>query len=183
MASEPTGDKEKTPFPANLQQCLWPLVATVWHLILFATCTILLICISTETSPLFLVCDNSDECSPLPTSRLYYLVILCGILGATLTASRYVVQAIRRKSYDLYRLPWQLLTPVHGGILAIIALFVVQAGLVVLGAGSPKPTRTLLFFGALSFLVGFAAESFVKALIRAAEGLFNEKHDFPDTDK
>lgn len=160
----------------------WPSFVSVYHISIFVGGMTFLFDLTNQSPPLFSTSDASPPSSPSnsSTSRLLYVVITCGTLGATLTASRYVIQAVRRKNYDIYRLPWQILTPIHGAILAVIALFVVKSGLALTSTNANDYIQTLIFFSALSFIVGFAAEMFVKALIRAAEGLFNERSDLSE---
>ena len=109
---------------------------------------------------------------------------LCsGAAGGAMISSRYVVYAIRHGVYDARRLPWQILTPLHSAVLALVALGLVKAGLITItsswGAQEPQYTMFLLTF---SFLVGFAGESFVKRLIMAAESLFGERGDLTNAD-
>lgn len=99
---------------------------------------------------------------------------LCGTLGGTLVASRYVVRALRLNTYDKNRLAWQLLTPLHGGALAVVGVFVVGGGILSL-VQNPQPSANAgWLMGGFAFLVGFSAETFVKALTRAARNLFND---------
>jgi hypothetical protein len=72
---------------------------------------------------------------------------------------------------------WQLLSPVHGAILAVVGIYLLSGGLLSL-ARSPSPGDAYGYFvGGFSFIVGFSSETFVKRLIRATEALFGERHD------
>ena len=176
--------KGPTKSPDGKNGWLAPLSISLYHVIIFIVGSCILIGIVTDDEPPK-GWDLKSHKSPVTIVTgdiqgidILGMVFVCGILGATLTASRYVVRAVRRQEYDVYRILWQVLTPLHGGILALIALFVVYGGIMFMGAEPSDADRTVIFLGALSFLVGFAAETFVKALIRAATGLFNEPDDF-----
>jgi hypothetical protein len=138
------------------------------------------------------------QCTPSPTEvqsvagaaatlckvvhwRVITFAFLFGALGSALAASRYVVFAVRHSVYDSRRVLWQLLSPLHGGVLAVIAMYVIFGGLLAI-ARSPSPTEQYGFFvGGLSFIVGFSSELFVKRLIRATEALFGEEPNNIDT--
>ena len=97
-----------------------------------------------------------------------------GVLGSTLVASRYVVLAVRHRKYDSHRILWQLMTPMHGGVLACAAIYVVLGGLLMLSRSGTPGDQYGYFVGGFAFLVGFSSELFVKRLIRATEALFGE---------
>jgi len=116
---------------------------------------------------------NPAECHT--NALLVLLFALCfGMIGSTLNASRYVVLAVRRRRYDCHRILWQILTPLHGGVLAIVAVYVVVGGLFSLVQGTNVDREYGYFIGGFSFLVGFSSELFVKRLIAATEALFGE---------
>ena len=104
---------------------------------------------------------------------------LCfGAMGGTLTASRYVVYAVRHRDYDTERVLWQVLTPIHSAVLATICILTVRAGLITLtNAAAPTEPQYTWFVMSFSFLVGLASEAFVKRLIMAAESLLGERGD------
>lgn len=116
----------------------------------------------------------ASNCRPVHW-RVVTFAFMFGTLGSTLAASRYVVFAVRHSVYDLRRVPWQLLSPLHGGVLSVIAVYVVFGGLLAI-ARSPNPSEEYGFFvGGFAFIVGFSSELFVKRLIRATEALFGEE--------
>lgn len=116
--------------------------------------------------------DNSKS----GASSLILLAAISGMAGSALVASRYVVIAIREQLYDTNRLAWQLLTPLHGGVLAVFAYFlyktpsVAHAETTRLASTATSAENIVLF----SSMVGFAAEIFVKRLIAVAEAMFGE---------
>jgi|GEM_PF-2421879 len=109
------------------------------------------------------------------------LALLCGAVGGAIMASRYVVHAVRSRTYDKNRFLWQLTTPIHSGILAPIGIILVKAGILTLTASgvTQEPQYTYFIIG-VSFVVGFSSESFVKRLIVAAESLFGERGDLEE---
>jgi len=102
-------------------------------------------------------------------------VFAFGALGSTLNASRYVVFAVRHGTYDRRRVLWQILSPWHGGSLAVVAYYVVQGGLLAFANSNSRGDQYTYFLGGLSFIVGFSSELFVKRLINATEALFGER--------
>jgi hypothetical protein len=78
----------------------------------------------------------------IPSVEWYHQIyaMLGGGLGGTMTASRWVVLAVRHGEYDTRRVLWQVLTPIYSGAL-------------VLWSQSPNrptltgPTRTLPLHG------------------------------------
>jgi hypothetical protein len=130
--------------------------------------------------------DIGQTCSSgrtLNHGKLILLASLFGGIGSTLHASRYVVLAVRHRKYDPQRILWQLLSPIHGAILAVVAIYLLSGGLLSL-ARTPSPGDAYAYFvGGFSFIVGFSSEVFVKRLIRATEALFGEKHDDIEEDK
>jgi hypothetical protein len=105
-----------------------------------------------------------------------------GALGSALAASRYVIFAVRHSVYDPRRVLWQVLTPLHGGVLAVLGIYVVFGGLLAI-ARSPSPGEEYGFFvGGFAFIVGFSSELFVKRLIRATEALFGEEQNIDAID-
>jgi hypothetical protein len=103
---------------------------------------------------------------------------LFGGLGGTLTASRYVVSAMRHDEYDRKRALWQLLTPIHAAVLAAVAVLAVEGGLLTLaGHGDRTEPQYTKFIMAFSFVVGLVSEVFVKRLIMAGEALFGGRGD------
>jgi hypothetical protein len=110
---------------------------------------------------------------PSDLGRLVIIAAVTGAGGAALVASRYVVLAVREKLYDELRLPWQLLTPLHGAMLAVIGLFLFK---VPVGTDGIQKVGAISAEGVVlvSAIIGFAAEIFVKRLIAVAESLFGE---------
>lgn len=105
---------------------------------------------------------------------------LCaGLLGGTLHSSRFVVYAVRHRTYDPNRCLWQILTPIHSAIFSLIALGILLGGLVPLAkdVGGVNEPRFALFVIGFSFMIGFASEVFVKRLIKATEALLGEHGD------
>jgi hypothetical protein len=99
-----------------------------------------------------------------------------GVVGGTVTASRYVVYAVRHREYDRNRILWQLMTPVYSAVLAWIGTLAVRAGMLTLTSAGQQKER-LSFVPVFSFFVGLASESFIKRLIASAEALFGERGD------
>nr|AWM04261.1 hypothetical protein CIT40_32335 [Bradyrhizobium amphicarpaeae] len=108
---------------------------------------------------------------------LLVFVFLFGALGSTLAASRIVVLALRYKNYQSEKVAWQLLTPLHGGVLAVVGLYVVLGGLLAMVRSPAVGPEFGFFVGGFAFIVGFSSELFVKRLIRATEALFGEQED------
>src|SRR6266704_4140520 len=112
--------------------------------------------------------------NPARISEVGALVLLSAITGAggaALVASRYVVLAVKEGAYDLLRLPWQLLTPLHGAALAVIGLFFFKSPISSDIAQKATSADSVIL---VSAVIGFAAEIFVKRLIAVAESLFGE---------
>jgi hypothetical protein len=118
--------------------------------------------------------QNSTSCH-IFHSQLIFFAFCFGALGSTLSASRVVVLAIRYRNYQPEKIPWQLLTPLHGGMLAVAAIYVVFGGLLSLVHSPNLGEEFGYFVGGFSFVVGFSSELFVKRLIRATEALFGEQ--------
>jgi hypothetical protein len=113
----------------------------------------------------------------IPCLEWYHQIyaLLGGALGGTVTASRWVVLAVRHGEYDRRRLLWQLLTPIYSGALGWVGIIAVRGGLLTLSESpSTKEPNFTYFVIAFSFLVGFASEAFLKRLILAAQTLFGE---------
>ena len=107
--------------------------------------------------------------------RVITVAFAFGCLGGATNASRYVVWAVRHGKYANDRLLWQLMTPLHGGLLAVIAIYVAFGGLFAIAKAPTPNTNYGYFVGSFGFVVGLASELFVKRLIRAAEALFGER--------
>ncbi len=107
--------------------------------------------------------------------------IICvsfGVIGGTLNASRYVIISVKNGNYDNKRILWQLLTPIHAGVFAIIAIILMKSGLHMTLNDNIKMTNNskyVEFISIVSFLAGFTTEIFIKRLISASESLFGEK--------
>lgn len=95
-----------------------------------------------------------------------------GAFASALTASRYVVLAVREQKYDVNRLPWQILTPLHGAALAVAGSFIYHGPFDLENAANAGSDPQSIIV--VSFLIGFAAEIFVKRLIAVAEAFFGE---------
>ena len=101
-------------------------------------------------------------------------VLSFGAIGGALNASRTVVIAVRYGKYDKRRVLWQILTPIHGAILAAVGYVLFQGGIVAFTSGVDNPNTYMYFLMGVSFLIGFSSELFIKRLIKAAESLFGE---------
>ena len=126
-----------------------------------------------------LICCSSEDrtdCSVQPANVIQFAAAL-GVLGGTILASRVVVWTVRHKKYDSNRVLWQLLAPIHGGALAVAGIFIIMGGFLAVEASPKSSDKFAWFVGALAFLIGFSAESFVKALRRAADALFDPQQD------
>lgn len=135
-------------------------------------------------SALVLLGINQKWISPNEELQRVLLSICFGVMGGTLTASRYVIYAIRHRRYDKGRTLWQLLTPLHSALLAAISMIAVRGGLITLSTGTAtKEPEYSYFVMAFCFLVGLSSESFVKRLIMAAESLFGERGDLNEETK
>lgn len=108
-------------------------------------------------------------------------ILASGALGGALLASRWVVYSLRHGRYDVRRLPWQVVTPITSAVLALVGVLLVHGGFIGTTANwnAAEPEYTFAVLG-FAFVVGFAAESFVKRLIMAAESLFGERGDLED---
>jgi hypothetical protein len=116
----------------------------------------------------------------VPSIEWYHQIyaLLGGGLGGTVTASRWVVLAVRHGEYDPRRLLWQLLTPIYSGALGWVGIIAIRGGLLTLSESpSTKEPNFTYFVIAFSFLVGFASEAFLKRLILAAQTLFGEHRE------
>ena len=122
---------------------------------------------------------ENGSCGIRPINLLM-IAFLFGALGGTLTASRQVVQAVTNNIYETRRILWQVMVPVHGGVLAVVGVFVIAGGMVTVAGGevlkkpAEAPENLIFFVGGFAFIVGFASETFVKALYRATRALFGE---------
>ncbi len=103
-----------------------------------------------------------------------------GMIGGTLNASRTLVKVVRDGKYDEKRILWQVLTPIHSGFLAIVAVIFLKSGFHLAidsnGQASSISFNNFEFIFVVSFLSGFSTEIFIKKLIGASESLFGEKH-------
>lgn len=108
---------------------------------------------------------------------LLAFAFLFGMLGSALSASRIVVLALRYKNYQSQKIAWQVLTPIHGGVLAVVGIYVVLGGLLAMVRSPTLGPEFGYFVGGFAFIVGFSSELFVKRLIRATEALFGEQEE------
>ncbi len=126
------------------------------------------------------VFSSSDQLTTVVGYDLLHswMAICSGAIGGTIVASRYVVFAVRHRTYDSNRVLWQLLTPLYSAALAFIAVLLCKGGVMTIGSNpsTNEPQATYFFLG-LAFIVGFASELFVKRLILASEALFGERGD------
>jgi hypothetical protein len=125
---------------------------------------------------------NSQSCHLIHWSLIVFAFSF-GAMGSTLVASRYVVLAVRHRKYDSQRILWQLMTPLHGGVLACVAIYVVLGGLLTLSRSAAPSDQYGYFVGGFAFIVGFSSELFVKRLIRATEALFGESANIDELSK
>ena len=108
---------------------------------------------------------------------LLVFAFLFGMLGSTLSASRIVILALRHQNYQSEKIAWQVLTPIHGGVLAVVGIYVVLGGLLAMVRSPVVGPEFGYFVGGFAFIVGFSSELFVKRLIRATEALFGEQEE------
>jgi hypothetical protein len=144
-------------------------VVTAYHVILI---------VAGMTLPIVTICYWQQLAQEL---RVFIHAVSFGVLGGTLTASRYVVYAVRHQEYRVNRVPWQIMTPIYSATLSWVGIIAVRAGLLTLGGSAPqKGEENVFFIMAFSFLVGLASESFIKRLIMSAEALFGERGDLEE---
>jgi hypothetical protein len=115
------------------------------------------------------------------------IICLCfGVIGGTLNSSRWVVKAVKDGKYYKNRVLWQVLTPIHSGVFAVIALSFIKAGFNFAydqtATPVPGPNYTE-YVAVVSFLVGFSSEIFIKRMISATEALFGERDSIDDINK
>ena len=103
-------------------------------------------------------------------------VLSFGTIGGVINASRYVIFAVRHGTYESRRFLWQTLTPLHGAILASIGYVLYQGGIITLTSGVGNARTYKYFIMAVSFMIGFSSELFIKRLIKATESLFGESN-------
>lgn len=132
---------------------------------------------------IFLICGLGilkavDPSSFLNNYERLILILAFGAVGGTTNASRHVVRAVRYSNYRRNRFLWQVLTPLHGAILASVGYVVLQGGIVTLTTGVHNASTYRYFIMGFSFFCGFSSELFIKKLIKAAESLFGESDDF-----
>lgn len=117
--------------------------------------------------------NHIDSLSLLKTLMLS---LSLGAMGGNLQASRWVIWVTRHGNYDIRRLLWQIMTPVHSAILSVAALLLVRSGILTLTVNSELAEPNYSFFVmAFSFFVGFASEIVVKRIMWAVDRLFGEK--------
>ena len=111
--------------------------------------------------------------------RLMIYAAALGSSGGALNASRTVVWAVRRESYETKFLLWQILTPIHSGFLAVVGLVLIRGGMMALTNTDSNVTPTEAQYSwaimGFSFFIGFSSEVFIKKLRAAAEALFGER--------
>jgi hypothetical protein len=164
------------PFAVDLTTAKMPRAAlgvSIYHTVILIGTLLVTTFYVPPTSLSVCTADVSKMCI-VDHPRVLTFAFLFGALGSALSASRYVVFAVRHSTYDRRRLLWQSLSPLHGGVLAVVGVYVVFGGILAL-ARAPSPGEEYGFFvGAFAFIVGFSSELFVKRLIRATEALFGE---------
>lgn len=151
-------------------------LVTGYHVVLIGVCVVT-----------FMVMYRARGGVAGPTAyELAVYSFLFGVLGATLNASRTVVMAVGLGKYDVNRRLWQYLTPLHGGVLGLIAVIAVSGGVVPLAGGNggaggvgasgttggglkSDPTNFVIAFASI---VGFASDMFVARMKDAARTLF-----------
>lgn len=120
------------------------------------------------------------QIDPIAQFTTLVYVLAFGGIGGTLNASRYVVKSLRYGTYEVRRVPWQILTPLHGAVLAGIGFAVIKGGIISMTQGIKDPATYSFFTMGVSFLIGFSSELFIKRLILASEALFGESHNIEE---
>ncbi len=155
--------EESTSSESNDELPALSIIVSVFHILIFLICGLASLYATNESNFL-----HSYE-------RLVFTLAF-GAIGGTTNASRKVVRAVRHNDYKKNRLLWQILTPIHGAILACVGYIVLKGGIIALTTGAEDTGTYKYFIMGFSFFCGFSSELFIKRLIKASESLFGESN-------
>src|SRR6185295_545098 len=111
--------------------------------------------------------------SPPDRYQIAAYALLFGVLGATLNASRTVLMAVGAGAYDTNRTLWQLIIPLHGGVLALITVVALTDGVLpAAGGGRAANADPTNFATGCAAIVGFATDLVVIRIKDAARTFF-----------
>ncbi|WDF77336.1 hypothetical protein PQ469_25970 [Mucilaginibacter sp. KACC 22773] len=161
----------------NTKWAPW-IIISIYHTILLVAASWITLAVMYPQSfaPLFLSAPFKDLKNPL-------LCFSFGMIGGTLNASRQVIKAVKEDDYQRNRMLWQILTPLHSGIFAVVSIIFIKSGLNAAAGNTTNASNnasSLYFIMITSFLVGFSTEIFIKRLIGATEALFGEKNNISE---
>jgi hypothetical protein len=145
---------------------------TVYHFLLLVINALLITVLYINKGPNGLV--PMGGLGQLPATAVYSFGF--GIIGGVLYASRWVIYAVARQDYLYRKILWQVVSPLHGGVLAVFVVIAVKAGVLgVAGVETNSPdvaSRYVWFVMALSFLSGFASKIVIERVEEMTRALF-----------
>jgi hypothetical protein len=147
---------------------------TVYHVLLFVICAFVITLLYINKGAAGTV--SMGPLGQLPAPAVYSFGF--GVIGATLYASRWVIYAVAHQNYYPWKILWQLVVPLHGGVLAVFVVIAVKAGILgVAGVETTNPdiaARYVWFVMALSFMSGFASKIVIERIEDMTRGLFGQ---------
>ena len=118
----------------------------------------------TETLPAWFVVP--DTLGPIPTGVLWY-----GALGGVLISLTGVFE--HRNDWDDKYVFWHIARPLVGAAVAVIAVLILQSGILATGADpADREGPQNVFYYVVAFLVGYREETFRGLMKRIADVLF-----------
>ncbi len=174
-APKPSPAIDKRPIPTA---AIW---VTVYHILLLVINAVLITFLYVNKGPSGVV--PMGGLGQLPATAVYSFGF--GIMGGVLYASRWVIYSVARRDYLPRKILWQVISPIHGGMLAVFVVIAVKAGILgVAGVetGSPEgAARYVWFVMALSFMTGFASKIIIERVEEMTRALFGkEPNKIPD---
>ncbi|HEV7426161.1 MAG TPA: hypothetical protein VGQ46_07310 [Thermoanaerobaculia bacterium] len=111
-------------------------------------------------------------------------VVWFGAMGAVLISLTGIVE--HAKDWDVSFVLWHLSRPLMGGSLAIVAVLIMQAGILAVGttlAGAQPSTPKYILYYLVAFLVGYREETFREMIKRLVDLIFTPATPKPKTDE
>jgi hypothetical protein len=168
-AATPSLADEMHPIP---KAAIW---VTVYHFLLVAISAIIIIVLYVKTVPGEKV--SVGGLGQLPATAFYSFGL--GLIGGVLYASRWVIHSVARKDYIPRKILWQIVSPIHGAILAVFVIVAIKAGILGIAgvdtSSSEAASRYVWFVMAVSFMTGFASKIVIERVEEMTRALFGKE--------